>query len=89
MGLTSYLTIVALEVGIILSQILNFLDEVVLVCFGMRLVYASKFACSTSATNIWSGPITLEKKRQARKLAFAGTKRYAWSVCPCAKGIVR
>lgn len=63
-----------LEVGIVLSQILDFLDEVVLVCFGMGLVDAPKFACSTSAADIWSGPVTLEKKKQARKSAFTRTK---------------
>lgn len=63
-----------LEIGIILSQTLDFLDEVVLMCFGVRLVETSKFACSTSTANIWSGPITLEKKKQARKLAFTRTK---------------
>ena len=53
----------ALEVCIVLSQIFDFPDEVILVCFGMRLVDASKFACSTSTTNVWSDPITLEKKK--------------------------
>ena len=33
-------------------------------CFGMRLVDASKFSCSTSTADIWSGPVTLEKKSE-------------------------
>lgn len=53
----------ALEVCIVLSQIFDLSDEVILVCFGMRLVDASKFACSTPTTDIWFDPITLEKKK--------------------------
>ena len=59
-----------------LSQRLDFLDEVVLMCFGMRLVEASKFACTTSTANVWSASVTLEKTKQARKLAFAQNKTY-------------
>ena len=69
-------TVVVLKIGIVLSQIFDFLDEVVLMCFGMGLVDASKLACSTSTANLWSGTVTLEKKKQARKLAFARTKTY-------------
>ena len=65
-----------LEVDIVLAQILDLLDEVILMCLGMRLVDASEFACSTSTANIWSGPITLEKKKQAYMLAFARTETY-------------
>lgn len=71
-----------LEIGIILSQTLDFLDKVVLVCFGMRLIDASKFACSTSTANTWSGPVTLEEKKQAHESAFARTKTYARGACP-------
>ena len=46
-------------------------------CLGMRLVDASEFACSASTADIRSGPVTLEKKKQARKSAFARTKTYA------------
>ncbi len=65
-----------LEVDIVLAQILDLLDEIILMCLGMRLVDASKFACSTSTANIRSGPITLEKKKQARMLAFARIETY-------------
>lgn len=70
-GIISYFAVVALEIGIVLSQILDFLDEVILMCFGVRLVDASEFACCTSTANTRSGPVTLEKKKQPRKLAFA------------------
>lgn len=82
MSIISYFTVVILEFGVVLSQVLDLLDEVVLVCFGMGLVDASKLACSTSPANIWSGTVTLEKKKQARKLAFAQTKTYARCACP-------
>ena len=59
MSVISYLTIVGLEVGVVLPQILDFLDEVVLVCFGMWFVDAVKSACSTSTANVRSGPVTL------------------------------
>ena len=62
-GIVSDLTVVALKVCIVLSQIFDFSDEVILVCFGMGLVNASQFACSTSTTNIWSDTITLDKKK--------------------------
>lgn len=76
MGIVSYFTVVVLKVGIILSQILDFLDEVVFMRFGMRLVDASQFACRTSTANIWSGPVTLDKHKQARKLAFTEMRTY-------------
>ena len=58
-GIISYLTVVGLEVGIILAQVLDLLYEVVLMCFGMWFVDASQLACSTSTANVRSGPITL------------------------------
>ena len=64
----------ALEIGIILSQILDFLDEVVLMCFGMRLVDAFKFACRTSTANIWSSPITLEKEKASPQVSSRSNK---------------
>lgn len=75
------------EVGIVLSKVLDFLDEIVLVCFGMRLVDASKFAGSTSTANIWSDPITLHKKKQARRLAFAQWKTYTLFTCPVVQAL--
>ena len=66
-----------LEVDVVLSQVLDFFDEVILMCFGMRLVDAFEFACSTSTANIRSGPITLVKKKQAAKLASARRKTCA------------
>ena len=48
-----------LEVGVVLPQILDFFDEVVLVCLGMWFVDAIKSACSTSTANVRSGPVTL------------------------------
>ena len=76
-GIISYLTVVVLEIGVLLSQRLDFLNEVVLMCFGMRLIEAAKVACSTSTANVWSASVTLEKTKQAGKLAFAPIKTYA------------
>ena len=53
----------ALEGCVVLSQIFDFSDEVILMCFGMRFVDAPKFARSTSTTDLWSDSITLEKKK--------------------------
>ena len=49
-GIISYLRVVVLEIGIILAQILDFL-EVVFMCLGMRLVDASKFTGNTSTAD--------------------------------------
>ena len=80
-GIISYLTIVVFEDDIVMSQAFDFFDEVVLVRFGMGLVDASKLSCSTSTAKIWSSAVTLEKKKQARKSAFASTKTNASSAC--------
>lgn len=63
-----------LEIDVVLPQVLDFLNKVILVCFGMRLVDALKFACSTSTANIWSGPVTLVKKKHVGKLASTRRK---------------
>ena len=64
-----------LKAGIFLSQVLDFLDKVILMCFGMRLVDAFEFACSTPTANIWSGSVTLEDNKQVRRLASTPRKR--------------
>ena len=66
-----------LEIDVVLPQVLNFLNKVILMCFGMRLVDAFEFACSTSTADIWSGPVTLVQKKQAGKLASTRRKTCA------------
>ena len=59
MSIMSYLTIVGSKIGVVLPQVLDFLDEVVLVCFGMWFVDAFQSACNTSTANVRSRPVTL------------------------------
>lgn len=44
--------------------------------FGMRLIDAYEFSCSTSTADLWSGPVTLKRKKRARKSALARTKTH-------------
>jgi len=60
-----YFSIAIEEVVVVASEAFDFFNQIVLVRFGVRLIDAFVFTLSTSATGIWSNPVTLEAEKQA------------------------
>jgi hypothetical protein len=60
-----YLSIAIEEVVVVASEAFDFFNQIVLVRFGVRLIDTFEFTLSTSATGIWSNPITLGAEKQA------------------------
>lgn len=74
-GLIVLSPVSVLEVSFISSKDFNFSDEVVLVCFGVRLVDTVQFTQGTSSATIRSITVTLEKGEASPQVSISPDRK--------------